>query len=204
MKEHLWGLIGTIIATFTFVIQCVKEFNSAKRERIEKQQEQQEKLLLKLCDQIEYYNGLYRIKFINTSLVSIAYNLNVSIRIKNNHFNYTYQIPDFSAKNAIYSINQERDVASCEIFTHINVMDIAEKEIKKHASLEILTLYASKQLELRHILEDRDCYLAIKYNAVNRSNGNTIEFTQQNFNYDSIVHGIFGIGHDFVTPISND
>lgn len=204
MKEHLWGIIGTIIALGTLVRQCVKDYKSAKKEKIEQQREEQEKLSLKLCDQIEYYNGIYRIKFINTSLVSIAYNLNVSIRIKNNHFNYTYQIPDFSAKNAIYSIYQEKDIASCEIFTRINVMEIAENEIKKHASLEISTLYDSKKLELRNILKDRDCYLAIQYNAVNKSNGNTIEFTQRNFNYNSIVHGKFGIGNDFVTPISND
>lgn len=197
MKEHLLEFVSTIIAILSLIRQYVKEFKDFQRKK-------QEKLSLKLCDQIEYHQGVYRIKFINTSLVSIAYNLNVSIMIKNKHFNYTYQLPNFSPQNMIYSINQESDVASCEIFTHINVMDIAEKEIKKHASLEILTLYASKQLELRHILKDRDCYLAIKYNAVNKSNGNTIEFAQQNFNYNSIVHGIFGIGHDFVTPISND
>lgn len=204
MKEHLWGIIGTIIALGTLVRQCIKDYKSDKKEKTEQHREEQEKLSLKLCNQIEYYNGIYRIKFINESQISVAYKLNVSIRIKNRHFNYAYKLPDINMQNEIFSIHQEDDKASCESYVHINVLKIEANEINKYASSEISNLYHSKTIELKDILKDKDCYLAVKYDAVNRSNGKIIDFPKQNFNYDSIVHGIFGIGHDFVTPISND
>lgn len=201
MKDYLLGLIGTITGIASLIVQCVKEYKARQKEKKAKEREVKETLSLKICNQIEYYEGIYRIKIINTSLASSAYNLNVSIRIKNRHFNYTYKIPDFSAQETIYSINKETDKASCEIYTRINVIDIEEKEIAKHASQEILKLYKGGELGLKDLLENRENYLAIRYYAVNSATGGIIEFPKHDFNYDDIVYGKFGIGNDFVTPL---
>ena len=201
MKEYFWGIIGTMAALLSLLIQAVKEINANIREKKAKEQEERETLSLKLCNQIEYYNGTYRVKFINISKVVTAYNLHVSIRIKNKHFNYTYKLPDFSTQEAIYSINQEKDKASCEIYARINVMEIEEKEIMKNASQEIINLRKSGKLELKKMLVDKENYLAIRYNAVNSSTGKTIEFDKHIYVYEDIVYGKFGIGHDFVTPL---
>ena len=201
MKEYIWGVVGTIIASLSLVIQFVKELSNNRRERIAKEREEQETLLLKVCDEVEYFNGVYRIKFINTSLVATAYNLKVSIRIKNTHFNYAYKIPDFSTQEEIISINNENDQELCEIYAIINVMDIERKELLRHASSDILELYEAGKLELKDLLKDNENYLAIRYYAVNRLNGKTIEFSKHVFVYENIKHGKFGIGKDVVTPL---
>lgn len=201
MKEYFWGIIGTVAALLSLLIQAVKGIKANIREKKAKDREEIETLSLKLCDQIEYYNGIYRIKFINTSKAVTAYNLHVSIRIKNKHFNYTYKIPDFCTQEAIYSIYQEKDKASCEIYARINVMEIEEKEILRNASQEIIGLRKNGKLELKKMLVDKENYLAIRYNAVNNFTGKTIEFAKHVFVYEDIVYGKFGIGHDYVTPL---
>lgn len=201
MKEYIWGIIGTLIALVSLIIQFIKTVKVNRREQRERERDEHDALSLKLCNQIEYYNGIYRVKIINISNAATAYNLNVSIRIKNRHFNYTYKIPDVSAQETIYSIYQEKDKELCEFYTHINVMEIDEKELMKYASQEILNLYNNKTLGLKNLLKDKENYLAVRYNAVNRSTGRTVEFAKQEFVYEDIVHGRFGIGDDFVTRL---
>ncbi len=201
MKEYILGIIGTITGIVSLIVQCVKGYKVKQKEKKEKERESQETLSLIICNQIEYYEGIYRIKIINTSLASSAYNLNVSFRIKNRHFNYTYKIPNFSAQETIYSINKELDKASCEIYMRINVLDIEEKEFAKNASIEILKLYKEGKLGLKDLLENRENYLAVRYYAVNSATGGIIEFPKHVFDYNDIVHGRFGIGNDYVTPL---
>lgn len=201
MKDYLWGIAGTIVALLSLGIQLVKEIKVNRREKRVKEREEQETLSLKVCNQVEYYNGVYRIKFINTSFIAAAYNLKVSIRIKNRHFNYVYKLPDFSTQEVVISTYQENDKALCEIYINVNAMNIDKREIEKQAPPEIIKQYEKRKLELKDLLKDNENYLAIRYNAVNSANGKTIEFPKQVFRYEDIVHGKFGIGHDYVTPL---
>lgn len=201
MKEYIWGIIGTVVALLTLVIQFIKALKENRQERKAREQEQRNHLLLKLCDQVEYYNGIYRIKFINKSVTASAYNLKASIRIKNQRYNYTYKVPDFSSQEDIMSSLKEEDKSLCEIYVKINVMDIDEKEIFENASPEIKNLYFEKKLELKDLLNDKENYLAVRYNAVNKATGRTEEFERHVFRDSNIVYGRYGIGNDFVTPL---
>lgn len=201
MKEFFWGIVGTIIALISLIIQFIKEIKANRQEKELKKREELETLLLTLCEQIECYNGVYRVKFINTSLAATAYNLKVSFRIKNRRFNYTYKIPDFGTHEEITSSKSEEDKSSCEIYARINVLDIDSNEIKKNAPSDIIRLFEDGKLELRDLLKDDENYLAIRYNAVNSLTGRTVEFAKREFTYKDIKYGRFGIGNDFVTPL---
>lgn len=109
MEDFIWGIIGTIVAILSLAIQFVKAIRTIKKDK-------SDKLSLKVCDEIAYYNGVYQIKIINVSSNATACNLQVSLRIKNNHFNRVYKIQDVVIPVSIYSVNKDSDKEACEVF----------------------------------------------------------------------------------------
>lgn len=192
MKDIIWGIIGTIVAFLSLMIQIVKALRTVKKEK-------EDMLSLKVCDEIAYYNGLYQIKIINVSPKATACNLQVSLRIKNNHFSRVFRIQDVVIPVSLYSVKIDNDKGACEVLVNVDAMRIRKEDIDKNASSLIKGLFNKKKLELKHLLSDKEFYLAIRVNAVNKSTGKTKDFPKQEFYYKDIVHGVFGIGNDFVT-----
>lgn len=193
MKESIFGIIGSVGAVLSLAIQSIKGLKTIRNEKADK-------LLLKLCDQIAYYEGVYKIKIINVSPKATAYDLHVTVRIKNNHFNYVYKLPDFTSQGNIYSVNMDNEKEMCEILINIDAMKI-DGSIEKNASSEIIELYKKGKLELRHFLVNKEMYLSVRYYAVNHATGKTVDFEKHDFYYKDIAPGKFGIGDDFVTRI---
>lgn len=193
MKESIFGIIGSVGAVLSLAIQSVKAIGTYKKEK-------SDRLTLKLCNQIAYYNGVYQIKIINTSPNATAFNLNGTVRLKNKHLNYFYRLPDFKIQENLYSRNKDNEKEACEVLINIDVMRM-DGNIKDHESGEIKELYRTKKLELLNILSNEDMRLIIRYNAVNKSTGKTVYYDKHEFCYYDITAGKFGIGNDFVTRI---
>lgn len=194
MKDIIWGIIGTIVAFLSLAIQFIKAIRTVKKEK-------EDKLFLQVCDEIAYYNGVYQIKIINVSPKATACNLQVSLRIKSNHFNYFYKIQDVVIPENIYSVNKDSDKRACEVLVNVDAMRITKEDIEKNTSKVIKELFEGKRLELNHLLSDNELYLVVRVNAVNKTTGKNNEFPKHEFYYKDIKPGMFGIGNDFVTKI---
>lgn len=195
MKVYIWGILGTIVAFLSLAIQFVKAIRTIKKEK-------DDKLDLKVCDEIAYYNGVYQVKIINISSNATACNLQVSLRIKNNHFNRVYKIQDVVIPVSIYSVNKDRDKEACEVLVNVDAMRIRNDDIETNASKGIKELFEEKKLELNHLLSDKELYLAVRVNAVNKTTGKTKDFPKKVFYYKDVKQGKFGVGDDYVTRIN--
>jgi hypothetical protein len=194
MEEQMWGIIGSIGALLSLGIQFCKAIITIRKERTDK-------LSLKLCDEIAYYDGKYQIKIINDSPNATAYNLQMSLRIKNRHFNYVYRIQSVTVPVDIFSINKDNEKEMCEILVNVDAMRIIRQDIEDYASKEIKKLFEESTLGLRDLLFDRELYLAVRFNAVNKATGKTKDFPKYEFCYDDIKPGVFGVGEDHVTML---
>ncbi len=194
MKESLWGIIGTLVAALSLLIQFIKEIKSNLSEK-------KSALSLKLCDQIEYDVGVYKIKIINVSSNATAYDLHATFRIKNNHLKNIYKLPDFNNQSDIYSINKDKEQKACEILINIDAMRIEKRYLEENPSVDINKLFEENKLELKHILANREMCLSVRYYAVNKSTGKTVDFDQHDFYYKDIASGRFGVGNDYVTQL---
>lgn len=184
------GLFAMLIGVVSIFLQILKDF-------IEMYKKKSNKLVLKLCEDIEYYDGIYRMKIINKSKNANATNLKVSYRIVNRRFGYNYKFPDFNNQHTIYN-SRDNDTASREIYINVDVnklkTDILSNK-KKEMKIE--------KLELKHFLSERDSYLAVRYNAVNSNTGTVIEFPECKLLDTSIVYGRYGVGEERVKPVDN-
>lgn len=194
MKGNILGLIGTIAAVLSLVIQFVKEIITVKKEK-------SDTLLLKLCNQIEFCNGVYKLKIINISPCATAYDLHVTLRLQNRHLRSIYKFADFINQSNIYSVNKGTDKEACEILINIDAMRIEKKYFEAPSSYDIKNLFKENRLELRHMLADKESCLSVRYYAVNRATGKTVDFDQHDFYYRDIVSGRFGVGNDYVTQL---
>ncbi|MDD6582660.1 MAG: hypothetical protein PUF10_08320 [Bacteroidales bacterium] len=194
MKGIVIGIIGAGVAILSLAIQAINAIRVVRKERADK-------LSLKLCNEIAYYDGCYQIKIINVSPNATAYNLHLSLRIKDNHFNHIYRLPDVVVHEDIYSINQDNDKEMCEVLVNVDAMRIIRQDIEKEASPEVKKLFEEEKLELKHLLSDTEFYLAVRFNAVNKLNGKTNDFPKQEFYYKNIKLGKFGVGYDYVTKL---
>lgn len=194
MKEQIWGIIGSLGALLSLGIQFCKAIRTIRKERTDN-------LSLKLCNQIAYYDGVYKIKIINDSPNVTAYNLQMTLRIKNRHFNFVYRIQSVTIPEDIYSTNKDNEKEMCETLINVDAMRILQQDIEDYASKEIKGLFKNNELELRDLLSDNELYLAVRFNAVNKTTGKTQDFPKHEFCYNDIRPGMFGVGEDFVTKI---
>lgn len=194
MKENLWSIIAVIIAVLSLIIQFIKIIRTVIKDKTDT-------LLLKLCNYIECYDGIYKIKIMNVSPNATAYDLHVAFRVKNNHLKNIYKLPDFNNQSDIYSINKDKEQKACEILINIDAMRIEKRYLEENPSVDINKLFEENKLELKHILANREMCLSVRYYAVNKSTGKTVDFDQHDFYYKDIASGRFGVGNDYVTQL---
>lgn len=173
-----------------------KLLEQQKNEQILK--EEQEKLNLKVCEEIASHKQKLSVKIINNSSYVEVTNVVVEAIIRNVHQKLYCELKTCElGQKILYSKGKAKENKDSEV---IIVYDA--KSITKHIfNKNLLKKYNDKTLTLKDLIKD-DTKIIISVRAVNIKTNVVTFLNPQYYTMDKIKEGFFRVGEDFVSEIS--
>lgn len=160
--------------------------------------EEQEKLNLKVCEEIASHKQRLFVKVINDSSYVEVTNVVVEATIRNVHQKLYCELKTCElGQRVLYSKGKAKDNKDSEV-----IIAYDAKSITKHIfNKNLLKKYNNNTLTLKDLIKD-DTEIVISVRAVNIKTNVVTFLNPQYYIMDKIKEGFFRVGEDFVSEIS--
>lgn len=172
-----------------------KLLEQQKNEQVLK--EEQEKLNLKVCEEIASHKQKLSVKIINNSSYVEVTNVVVEAIIRNVHQKLYCELKTCElGKRILYSKGKAKDNKDSEV-----IVTYDAKSITKHTfNTNLLKKYNDKTLTLKDLITD-DTEIIFSVRAVNVKTNVVTFLNPQYYTMNKIKEGFFRVGEDFVSEI---
>ena len=160
--------------------------------------EEQEKLQLKICEEIASHQQRLYIKIINDSSYVEVTNIVIEATIRNIHQKLYCELQTCElGQRILYSREKAKENRDSEVIVAYDAKSITKHIFNKN----LLKKYNDKTLALPDIIEN-DTEIIISVRAVNIKTNVVTFLNPQYYTMDKIKEGFFRVGEDFVSEIS--
>lgn len=192
------SLVSICIAIVTIsvtILLRVKDKKDEKKRIIE------QRLDLKVSNNIAHNNGRYTIKIVNDSENAIASSLNLLLFIENQVRGFSVNLKGVRETPRLLSKKITKGRAKGrEILIKIDAMSISKSSIEKLLSESLIVLYEKQKLTLANLLSERGTSLFMTISVNNDLTGLSATLLKE-YKYDDIVTGIFKEGSVDIVPL---
>ncbi len=192
------SLVSICIAIVTIsvtILLRVKDKKDEKRRIIE------QRLDLKVSNNIAHNNGRYTIKIVNDSENATASGLNLLLSIENQVRGFSVNLKGVRETPRLLSkkITKGR-VKGREILIKIDAMSISKSSIENLLSESLIVLYEKQKLTLANLLSERGTSLFVTISVNNDLTGLSVTLPIKEYKYDDIKTGFFKEGSVDIVP----